>query len=452
MYPQGNQNQLPDFRFGFRHQGDFFDRKKMTSLYYAKDFYDLMATPLNQSTQLLRRFAQNSQNSQTPRVYPSLYQRYAARVEILERMTTRYDKPCFNISSVQSDSGHTYNIEEEVALQKAFCQLLHFRKTKFDESSTLSQTGAPVKQPKLLVVAPYSGHYATLLRDTVRRLLPAHDVYITDWANARTVPLSKGAFSLDRYIDYLLEFIEFLGPNTHLLAVCQPAVPVLAAASLLAQQESDFQPASMTLMGGPIDTRINPTKVNIISKQKPLEWFEKSVVAQVPYYYPGAGRRVCPGFLMLQGFMSLNLKVHLDSHKKLFSHLTRGDEESAEAHRIFYDEYRAVLDLPARYFLDSVRTAFQTHALPKGEMTWRGQKIDPTAIEKTALLTVEGERDDISGVGQTASAQDICRNIPKNKRHHHLQEKVGHYGVFNGRRWRESIAPVIESFIKKNTS
>lgn len=436
----------PNLPFGTS-RGELFQNLEMTSLYYAKDFRDFVARPLNKSSQLYRLF---SQNALFPTPSSHTGRRYAARIEILERLTNRYGKPDFKIDCVETSPGCLYDIEEEVVEQKPFCRLLHFRKTNGSEGACFTNRCVPLNQPKLLIVAPYSGHYATLLRDTVRRLLPAHDVYITDWENGRCVPLIQGVFSLDTYIDYLLDFIEILGPSTHLLAVCQPAVPVLATTALLAQRDSPLQPASMTLMGGPIDTRINPTKVNQIAKEKPLEWFRRSVIAKVPHYYPGAGRRVCPGFLMLQGFMGLNLETHLKSHKKLFSHLTQGDKDNVEAHRLFYDEYRSVLDLPARYFLDSVRVAFQTHALPKGEMTWRGETIDTSAIQKTALLTVEGARDDISGVGQTQAAQEICTNLLKKKRHHHLQEGVGHYGVFNGRRWRECIAPVIEKFIQKH--
>lgn len=449
MRSLGDRRKLPNLPFGFRRQGDLFYHFEMTSLYYARDWQDYVVSPLNKGSQFLRHL---SEKAFSPYFSSPAHQRYSARLEILERLTTRYNKPAFNIHFVENQKGCLFGVEEEVVLEKPFCQLRHFRKMDVDQDLRFTQRCVPLKQPKLLIVAPYSGHYATLLRDTVRRLLPEHDLYITDWANGRDIPLTKGVFSLDHYIDYLLEFIEYLGEQCHVLAVCQPAVPVLAATSLLAQKKSPFQPASMTLMGGPIDTRVNPTKVNQIAKEKPFDWFNKSVIAQVPHYYPGAGRRVCPGFLMLQGFMSLNLETHLQSHKRFFSHLTRGDDESAGAHRAFYDEYRAVLDLPATYFLDSVQVAFQQHSLPKGKMMWRGQSIDPSAIEKTALLTVEGEKDDISGVGQTYAAQEICSNLPKAKRHHHLQKGVGHYGVFNGRRWREQIAPQIELFIRQHNS
>jgi len=292
-----------------------------------------------------------------------------------------------------------------------------------------------------------SGHYATLLRGTVEALLPEHDVYITDWLDARTVPLSRGSFDLEDYITYVMAFLAHLGPQTHVIAVCQPTVPVLCAVSLMAQNNDPNQPASMVLMGGPIDTTASPTVVTKLATTKPLEWFERTVIQSVPAYYPGGFRQVYPGFIQLTGFMSMNLDRHVDAHVKLFQHLVRGDGDSADQHRQFYDEYLSVMDLPAEFFLQTVSRIFQQHALPRGTMTWKGQSVDPAAIRHTALLTVEGEIDDICAPGQTRAAHKLCRNIPAKKQVDHLQKGVGHYGIFNGRCWREQILPRVRDLI-----
>jgi poly(3-hydroxybutyrate) depolymerase len=382
----------------------------------------------------------------SPYPYTFMGRQLSAVFEILERSTHLYRKPTFGLQTVTSSDNQLYDIREKVVAHKPFCRLLHFeRHPLYVERGK----NADLSVQKILVVAPYSGHYATLLRDTVAALLKDHDVYITDWENARDVPLSQGPFTLDDYIQYLMDFVRQIGPNVNIVAVCQPSVPVLAMCSILAAHDDPYQPQSMILMGGPIDTRINPTKVNILAKEKSIEWFNRFTIARVPHYYVGALRRVCPGFLMLAGFMSLHLDRHIEANQSLFFHLTQGDEESAEAHRQFYNEYRSVLDLPADYFLESVYLAFQTHALPLGQMCWRGERIDPAAIRKTALMTIEGEKDDISGVGQTQAAHALCPHIPKSHKHHHLQKGVGNYGVFNGRRWRNSIAPEITKFIKR---
>jgi poly(3-hydroxybutyrate) depolymerase len=323
-------------------------------------------------------------------------------------------------------------------MRRTFCQLKHFRRDVRRDD------------PKLLIVAPLSGHFATLLRGTVEAMLPTNDVYITDWRDARSVPLDEGPFDLDDYIDYVIEFLHFLGPDTHVLAVCQPSVPVLAAVSLMSEAGDPCVPKTMTLMGGPIDTRINPTMPNELATTRSIEWFEHSVIHRVPVLYPGYMRRVYPGFLQLTGFMQMNLDRHVGAHIKLYQHLISGDGDSAAAHRDFYDEYRAVMDLPAEYYLQTVKTVFQDHALPCGTFEHRGRLIDPAAIQKTALFTVEGERDDISGVGQTKAAHDLCVNLPKSKQNHYEQKSVGHYGVFNGRRWREHIAPRVAKFIRKH--
>jgi poly(3-hydroxybutyrate) depolymerase len=293
-----------------------------------------------------------------------------------------------------------------------------------------------------------SGHYATLLRGTVEAMIPEHEVYITDWQDARDVPLYLGGFDLDDFIDYVMEFIDFIGPNTHVIAVCQPSVPVLAATALMAARDHACQPASVTLMGGPIDTRRNPTVVNKLAGSKPIEWFERNVVMRVPFPNPGALRKVYPGFMQLTGFMTMNLERHMNAHVDLFKNLVKGDQDSVQSHRTFYDEYLAVMDLTAEFYLQTVRTAFQEHALPEGKMVHRNERVDCSAIRNTALMTVEGEKDDICGLGQTEVAHDLCTNIPIDEKYHYVQPGVGHYGVFNGRRWRTEIQPRIREMIR----
>jgi poly(3-hydroxybutyrate) depolymerase len=329
-------------------------------------------------------------------------------------------------------------VTEQVVLRKPFGQLKHFAKE--------GVTG----QPRLLIVAPMSGHYATLLRGTVERMLPKHDVFITDWHDAKLVPLSDGSFDLDDYIDYLIEFLEAIGPGSHMLAVCQPAVPAFAAVALMNATKNPARPKSLTMMGGPIDTRLAPTAVNTLATERPLAWFQRNVVATVPMIYPGAGRKVYPGFLQLAGFMTMNLGSHLISHWEMFKHLVEGDDEGADSTRAFYDEYRSVCDMAAEYYLQTVDVVFQRHLLPEGKMMHRGHLVDPKAIKHTALLAIEGERDDISGIGQTRAALDIASGLPKAKKQYLLAKGVGHYGIFNGRKWREQIAPVVEKFIAAN--
>jgi poly(3-hydroxybutyrate) depolymerase len=302
-------------------------------------------------------------------------------------------------------------------------------------------------QPKLLIVAPMSGHFATLLRGTVEAFLPNHDVYVTDWSDARMVPLSEGRFDLDDYIDYVISIFHALGGDTHVLAVCQPAVPVIAAAALMDADDDPYIPVSMTLMGGPIDTRVNPTAVNALAKHRGTEWFHSHVITKVPFPNPGFMRDVYPGFLQLNGFVSMNLDKHIEAHKQLFLNLVKGDGDSAGKHKEFYDEYLAVMDLAAEYYLQTVETVFVRHALPLGEMTHRGRPVDLSQIKRVALFTVEGEHDDISGVGQTEAAHQLCVNIPADRQAHWLQPGVGHYGVFNGSRFRAEIAPRISDFI-----
>ncbi len=301
-----------------------------------------------------------------------------------------------------------------------------------------------------MIVAPLSGHYATLLRGTVETFLPNHDVYVTDWRNARSVPLADGRFDLDDYIDYLISILHHLGAETHVIAVCQPSVPVVAAAALMEADHDPCAPRSMVLMGGPIDTRINPNAVNRLAISRGLDWFRRHVITKVPFPHPGVMREVYPGFLQLHGFVSMNLERHIEAHYELFLHLVQGDGNSAQKHREFYDEYLAVMDLAAEFYLQTVDTVFIRHALPKGEMTHRGRPVEPAAIKRVALMTVEGENDDISAVGQTEAAHKLCINIPNERKAHHLQPGVGHYGVFNGSRFRAEIAPRIADFVLSN--
>jgi len=365
----------------------------------------------------------------------------AALFEMVERVTRRYGKPDFGIDEIDID-GDMVPVTERIAWSHPFCNLVHFEKTTAKRQWR--------KQPKLVIVAPMSGHHATLLRGTVRTMLPDHDVYITDWIDARQVPVSLGQFDLDDYIDYLIEIFQALGPGTHVMAVCQPSVPVLAAVAVMSARKDKCTPKSMTLMGGPIDTRRNPTVVNNLAEEKGIDWFRRNVISKVPLPYPGTMRSVYPGFLQLNGFMSMNLDRHVHAHRELFVHLVRGDGDSADKHKDFYDEYLSVMDLTAEFFLQTVDTVFVEHHLPKGTMTHRNERVDLTKIKSCALMTVEGEKDDISGVGQTEAAHDLCVNIPKRKRRHHLQKRVGHYGVFNGGRFRAEIAPSIGDFIRAN--
>jgi poly(3-hydroxybutyrate) depolymerase len=307
-------------------------------------------------------------------------------------------------------------------------------------------------QPRLLIVAPMSGHYPTLLRGTVEGFLPNHDVYITEWIDAKLVPVGEGHFDLDDYIDYLISMLHVLGGDTHILAVCQPSVPVLAAVARMEAEGDPYVPHSMVLMGGPIDTRVNPTVVNTLAEQRGIDWFRRNVITKVPFPNPGFMRDVYPGFLQLHGFMSMNLDRHIEAHRNLFLHLVQGDGDSAQKHREFYDEYLAVMDLAAEFYLQTVETVFIRHALPKGEMTHRGIRVDPAKIHRVALLTVEGENDDISGVGQTEAAHRLCTSIPSERKAHWLQPAVGHYGVFNGSRFRAEIVPRISDFVLTNNA
>jgi poly(3-hydroxybutyrate) depolymerase len=362
----------------------------------------------------------------------------AAAAELFERVTRRYGKPIFGLDKTLIE-GVEVDIVERVVWERPFCKLVHFER---------QFAGAAPHQPKLVIVAPMSGHYATLLRGTVEAFLPTHEVFITDWADARMVPLAAGRFDLDDYVDYLMAIYSHLG-RCHTLAVCQPSVPTIAAVARMEAMGHPDAPASMTLMGGPIDTRKSPTEVNKLAENRGSEWFARNCIHHLPFPYPGMGRSVYPGFLQLSGFMAMNMDRHVEAHLDMFNHLVKGDGDSAEKHRDFYDEYLAVMDLTAEFYLQTIDTVFVRQALPKGEMTHRGERVDLSAITRCGLMTVEGENDDISGVGQTYAAQELCEKIPADKRLHHLQAEVGHYGVFNGSRFRRHIAPAIRGFIAK---
>lgn len=379
-------------------------------------------------------------NPLNPFSHTPLGRTMAASLEMFERTTRRYGKPEFGLKQT-TIGDRMVSVREEIVWSRPFCNLLHFAR---------NVPAARGNDPRILIVAPMSGHYATLLRGTVEALLPSADVYITDWIDARMVPMTEGTFDFDDYVDYVIEMLHFLGHDTHVIAVCQPSVPVLAAAAVMEEANDSLSPASMTLMGGPIDTRINPTAVNKLAQERSLQWFSDNVIMNVPWPQPGFMRPVYPGFLQLSGFMSMNLDRHLVAHKEFFMHLVKNDGEP-EKHRDFYDEYLAVMDLTAEFYLQTVEEVFIKHSLPKGELMHRGKRVDPAAIRKVALLTVEGENDDISGVGQTKAAQTICVNIPEDMRMHYLQPDVGHYGVFNGSRFRREIAPRILDFVRQHS-
>ena len=362
-------------------------------------------------------------------------------LEVFAHAAAPRGKPAFGFKTTQVD-GREVAVREEIVLSRPFGQLKRFVREGVEGG------------PKLLIVAPMSGHYATLLRGTVQRMLPGHDVYITDWADAKLVPLSQGRFDLDDYIDYVIAFCEAIGaqgaPRPHVLAVCQPSVPAYAATALMNADGHPNRPATLSLMGGPIDTREAPTAVNTLATERPHAWFEQNVIATVPMTYPGAGRRVYPGFLQLAGFMSMNLGSHLISHFEMFKHLVEGDGDSASATQRFYEEYRSVCDMTAEFYLQTIHCVFQTHALPTGSLRHRGRAVEPSAIRDTALLAIEGERDDISGLGQTRAALTLATALPEEFKQYHMAPEVGHYGIFNGSKWRNRIAPVLEEWIARH--
>jgi poly(3-hydroxybutyrate) depolymerase len=405
------------------------------------DAYEVQRSFLAGASKLAGMGAGWLNNPANPWGYSSMGPIVAASLEVFAHATAPHGKPEFGLETVRI-GGKDVPVHEEILLRKPFGQLKHFYREGHDEG------------PHLLIVAPMSGHYATLLRGTVERLLPSCDVYITDWRDAKLLPQADGHFDLDDYIDYLVEYLELIGKKTgqrpHLLAVCQPAVPAFAATALMGEDKNPYRPKSLTMMGGPIDTRKAPTAVNTLATQRPFAWFEQNVIATVPMIYPGAGRKVYPGFLQLAGFMTMNLGSHLISHWEMFKHLVVGDDESAHSTQKFYDEYRSVCDMTAEFYLQTVDVVFQQHLLPKGELEHGGRLVDPKKIRDTALLAIEGERDDISGIGQTRAALDIATKVPEAKKKYFLAKDVGHYGIFNGRKWRERIAPVVEKFIHAN--
>jgi poly(3-hydroxybutyrate) depolymerase len=354
--------------------------------------------------------------------------------ELIARAGLTHVRPPFGITSV-TVGNREVEVREEAAATTPFGTLLHFKKD------------VVTAQPRVLMVAPLSGHFSTLLRATVRTMLPDHDVYITDWHNARDVPLISGRFGFDEYIEHLIKFLEVMGPGTHVLAVCQPCVAVLAAVAVMAQAGSAVQPRSMALMAGPIDTRVNPTKVDELANKRSIQWFERTLTASVPLRYPGAFRRVYPGFVQLAAFMSMNVDRHVKAHQELYENLANGELEKAAVTKAFYDEYFAVLDLTAEFYLETVRIIFQEHALPLGALQYQGARVDPTAIRRTMLLTVEGERDDICAVGQTVAAHDLCSKLRPYLKRHHMQAGVGHYGVFSGKRWENQIYPILKNVV-----
>jgi poly(3-hydroxybutyrate) depolymerase len=376
----------------------------------------------------------------SPLAYTPISRQMAAGYELMTRIGKEYQKPAWNLPTTEIN-GKSVRVIEGVAIDKPFCRLLHFQRD-------VRHTGRD--DPKVLLVAPLSGHHATLLRDTVRALLPAHDVYVTDWVDARMVPLSAGPFHLNDYVRYVQDFIRHLGPDVHVISVCQPTVPVLAAVSLMASANDPCQPRSMVMMGGPIDPRQSPTQVNRLATTKPYSWFENQVIHPVPPRYPGSGRKVYPGFLQHAGFMAMNPDRHMKSHYDFYLDLLRGDDSDAEAHRRFYDEYNAVLDMPAEFYLDTIRMVFQEFQLPNGTWEVDGKLVRPADIKKVALLTIEGELDDISGQGQTRAAIKLCKNIPAERKTHYTAPNCGHYGIFSGRRWREMICPKIAEFIRQS--
>lgn len=403
-------------------------------------FYEMTHVALNPSRAVAHATHAFFKSPSNPVSNTTLGKSISAACELFERATRRYSQPEWGIDNTVVD-GRLVNVEIETVWERPFCRLLHFHRD-------VPLTHRP--DPRVLVVAPLSGHYATLLRGTVQALLPEHDVYITDWIDARMVPISEGRFDLNDYIDYVIGMLRLLGSDTHVLAVCQPGVPVLCAISVMEANEEAHVPESMILMGSPIDTRISPTAVNKVAEKRGIDWFRRNVITKVPFPNPGFMRDVYPGFLQLNGFMSMNLDRHLEAHSKLFQHLIEGDGDSAAAHREFYDEYLAVLDLAAEFYLQTVDTVFISHLLPEGRFVHRGIKVDPSKIRRVALMTVEGEADDITGLGQTQAAQTLCSNIPDGKRLHYVQPGVGHYGVFNGSRFRNEILPRISAFIRAN--
>jgi poly(3-hydroxybutyrate) depolymerase len=404
-------------------------------LYHLYELNQAALSPARAAADACRLLFRNPLN---PASYTALGRSAAAALELFERTTRRYRKPAWDIHETVV-KGQKVAVRERALIAKPFCNLVHFER---DVSRWRR-----LNDPKILVVAPMAGHFSTLLRGTVRDLLPHYDVYVTEWQDARFVPRAAGSFDLDDYIEYVTEFIQFFDGNVHVMAVCQPTVPVFAAVALMEAAGDRAIPRSMILMAGPIDARESPTAVNSFAEARSLDWFQRNVITQVPWPYPGVMRMVYPGFLQLSGFMGMNFDRHVTAHRELFHNLIRGDGDSADKHREFYDEFLAVMDLSAEYYLQTIETVFLDHKLPKGQLVHRNRLVDPSKIQKVALMTVEGEKDDISGIGQTFAAQILCTNLADSLREHHLQPSVGHYGVFNGSRFRAEIVPKIRDFI-----
>lgn len=402
------------------------------SLYYLIEAARMQISPARLGTTLALQWLENSYN---PLYHTNFARTMRANLEIAERITRKYKKPTFGITECKVGDS-SYQVDLQTVMTKTFCHLQHFVKV-----------GLKQPQPKLLIVAPMAGHHATLLRGTVQDLLPHLDIYITDWIDASQVPLNLGTFDMDDFINYVIEFIQFIGSDVHVMAVCQPTVPVLAAVSIMSSTNEHNVPKSMILVGGPVDARKNPTTVNAFATNKSLDWFEKMVITPVPPNYPGYMRNVYPGFLQLIGFISLNLERHIDSHIDMYKNLLIEDDEKAEHQKKFYDEYLSVMDMPAEFYLQTIKEVFQDFALAKGTLISRGRKVNLKDITKCALLGIEGENDDIAAVGQTKAALNLCKNIPSAMKHYHLQENVGHYGVFSGSKFRKFIVPVICNFV-----
>lgn len=408
------------------------------------DAYEFQRSLLAGASTMADVCASWMQNPANPFSYGSMGPVVASALDVFAHAAAPRGKPAFGFATTVVD-GREVAVSEEIVVSRAFGDLKRFRREGVEGG------------PRLLIVAPMSGHFATLLRGTVERMLPSHDVYITDWRDAKYVPLADGRFDLDDYVDYLIGFLDAIGPSVdgkraHMLAVCQPSVPCYAATALMSADNHPARPATLTMMGGPVDTREAPTKVNTMATERAHSWFQNNVIATIPYSYPGAGRQVYPGFLQLAGFMSMNLGDHLTSHWEMYKHLVAGDGDSADATKDFYDEYRSVCDMTAEFYLQTVDAVFQRHLLPKGELMHRGRRVDPAAIGDVAILAIEGERDDISGIGQTKAALTIATGLPDALKQYHLAPEVGHYGIFNGRKWRERIAPVVEDWIVRHAA
>ena len=401
------------------------------------DAYEMQRSMMTGASAMAGAGAAWWQNPANPFSYMGGGQIVGSALEVFAHAAAPRGKPDFGLATTTVD-GRDVAVREEIVVRKPFGQLKRFVREGVEGG------------PKLLIVAPMSGHYATLLRGTVERMLQSADVYVTDWRDAKLVPLADGSFDLDDYVDYLVEFLEAMGPGSHMLAVCQPSVPAYATAALMSAQAHPCRPRTLTMMGGPVDTREAPTAVNTLATERPFAWFQQNVIATVPSAYPGGGRRVYPGFLQLAGFMSMNLGNHMTSHWEMFKHLVRGDGESADVTKDFYEEYRSVCDMTAEFYLQTIDVVFQRHALPKGEYIHRGERIDPAAIVDIALLAIEGERDDISGLGQTKAALTLATALPETKKRYLMAEGVGHYGIFNGSKWRDRIAPVVEEWMVAN--